>query len=105
MKKGDRILILALSGIGDALMFTPALRLLRDTYPDTQIDVLTMFKGIEDIFSANPDIVEKLSHTNVFSRERNSNNFLATDISLSFFELTFCSNQYSNLMMANPSLR
>jgi len=56
VKKGDRILILALSGIGDALMFTPALRLLRDTYPDTQIDVLTMFKGIEDIFSANPDI-------------------------------------------------
>jgi heptosyltransferase-2 len=56
IQPGDRILILALSGIGDALMFTPALRLLRDTFPHTQIDVLTMFKGIEDIFSANPDI-------------------------------------------------
>lgn len=56
VKKGDRILILALSGIGDALMFTPALRLLRDSYPDTHIDVLTMFKGIEDIFSSNTDI-------------------------------------------------
>lgn len=52
----DRILILALSGIGDALMFTPALRILRQTFPHICIDALTMFKGIEDIFSANPDI-------------------------------------------------
>ena len=53
---GDRVLILALSGIGDALMFTPALRILRESYPNAQIDVLTMFKGIVDIFSTNPDI-------------------------------------------------
>lgn len=53
---GNRILILALSGIGDALMFTPALRILRTSFPDTQIDVLTMFKGIVDIFTTNPDI-------------------------------------------------
>ncbi len=56
INQGDRVLILALSGIGDALMFTPALRLLRETYPDIQIDVLTMFKGIQDIFTNNPDI-------------------------------------------------
>jgi len=52
----DRILILALSGIGDALMFTPALRILRQTFPHIRIDVLTMFKGIEDIFTTNPDL-------------------------------------------------
>jgi heptosyltransferase-2 len=51
-----KILILALSGIGDALMFTPALTLLRKSLPDAQIDALVMFKGIEDMFLRNGDI-------------------------------------------------
>ena len=49
-----KILILALSGIGDALMFTPALKLIRTTLPEARIDVLTMFKGAEDILKNNP---------------------------------------------------
>jgi len=51
-----KILILALSGIGDALMFTPALKLMRSELPEAQIDVLTMFKGAEDILQNNPDV-------------------------------------------------
>ena len=51
-----KILIIALSGIGDALMFTPALKLLRAQLPDAQIDVLVMFKGAHDIFINNPNI-------------------------------------------------
>jgi heptosyltransferase-2 len=51
-----KILILALSGIGDALMFTPVLRLLRDSMPEAQIDALVMFKGTKDIYERNPDI-------------------------------------------------
>ena len=51
-----KILILALSGIGDALMFTPALNLLRETLPKAQIDALVMFKGAKDIYERNPDI-------------------------------------------------
>jgi heptosyltransferase II len=50
------ILILALSGIGDALMFTPALRLLRKSLPDAQIDALVMFKGVKDMYMRNKDI-------------------------------------------------
>lgn len=50
------ILILALSGIGDALMFTPALRLLRSSLPDAQIDALVMFKGVKDMYERNKDI-------------------------------------------------
>lgn len=49
-------LILALSGIGDALMFTPALRLLRKARPNAQIDVLVMFRGVKDLYESNPDI-------------------------------------------------
>jgi len=51
-----KILILALSGIGDALIFTPALKLLRKSLPDAQIDALTMIKGAKDIYERNPNI-------------------------------------------------
>ncbi len=50
-----KILILALSGIGDALMFTPALELLRKELPSAQIDALVMFKGVKDMYERNPD--------------------------------------------------
>ena len=46
-----RILIIALSGIGDALMFTPALKELRKQNPDARIDALVMFAGVKDIYS------------------------------------------------------
>ena len=51
-----KILILALSGIGDALMFTPALRLLRKEIPGAQIDALVMFKAVKDMFDRNRDL-------------------------------------------------
>ena len=50
-----KILILALSGIGDALMFTPALKLLRQSNPTAQIDALVMFKGTKEIYETNPN--------------------------------------------------
>lgn len=51
-----RILVNALSGIGDALMFTPALVKLREIYPNAQIDTLVMFKGVKDIYTRLPQI-------------------------------------------------
>ena len=51
-----KILILALSGIGDALMFTPALNLMREGYADAEIDALVMFKGVKDIYERNTDL-------------------------------------------------
>ncbi len=51
-----KILIFALSGIGDALMFSPSLKLLRKNFPDAQIDMLAMFKGVQEIYSRNPDL-------------------------------------------------
>ncbi|MEW6652813.1 MAG: glycosyltransferase family 9 protein [Bacteroidota bacterium] len=49
-----KILIIALSGIGDALMFTPALVKLREAMPSAKIDALVMFKGVKDIFDKLP---------------------------------------------------
>jgi lipopolysaccharide heptosyltransferase II len=51
-----KILVLALSGIGDALMFSPALRLMKKSVPGLQIDVLVMFKGAEEVCKNNPNI-------------------------------------------------
>lgn len=54
--KNMKILIYALSGIGDALMFTPSIIKLRESYPDAQIDALVMFKGAKDIYERIPEL-------------------------------------------------
>ena len=51
-----KILVIALSGIGDALMFTPAIELLKKYSPDSEIDALVMIKGSEEIYSLNPNL-------------------------------------------------
>lgn len=51
-----KILVVALSGIGDALMFTPALKQLRNAMPGSQIDAMVMFGGVKDIYKRNPNL-------------------------------------------------
>lgn len=51
-----KILVIALSGIGDALMFTPALKQLRSAMPDSQIDAMVMFGGVKDIYKRNSNL-------------------------------------------------
>jgi heptosyltransferase-2 len=58
-----KILIIALSGIGDALMFTPALKLLKKNLPEAEIDALVMYRGAQEIYSSNPDL-NKVIHFN-----------------------------------------
>ena len=58
-----KILIIALSGIGDALMFTPALKLLRKNLPNAEIDALIMYRGAQEIYSSNPNL-NKVIHFN-----------------------------------------
>ena len=62
-----KILILALSGIGDALMFTPALKLLKTKLPEAEINVLVMFEGAGEIFSSNPNI-NRVYHFNFLKK-------------------------------------
>jgi len=58
-----KILVITLSGIGDALMFTPALGLLRKSLPDAEIDALVMYRGAKEIFESNPNF-NKVIHFN-----------------------------------------
>ena len=53
-----KIIVFCLPGIGDAILFTPALALLRRTFPQAHITVMTMFRGTSDILATNPDLTE-----------------------------------------------
>ncbi len=53
-----KILINALSGIGDALMFSPALKVLRKKFPDARIDMLAMFQSVKQMYRFHPDLKE-----------------------------------------------
>ncbi|NNJ52905.1 MAG: glycosyltransferase family 9 protein [Ignavibacteriaceae bacterium] len=51
-----KILVIALSGIGDALMSTPAIEVLKKHSPDSEIDALVMYRGSKEIFSTNQNL-------------------------------------------------
>ena len=51
-----RILINALSGIGDALMFSPALAVLKKHLPESSVDMMVMFRPVREIYRNNPNI-------------------------------------------------
>ena len=53
-----RIIVNALSGNGDALMFSPSLRLLKERFPDAEIDMLAMFKSVKQMYSHSPFLNE-----------------------------------------------
>lgn len=52
----NKIIVLALSGIGDALMFVPTILLIKNKYPDFQIDVLVRNNDIKLIFETMGEI-------------------------------------------------
>jgi ADP-heptose:LPS heptosyltransferase len=51
-----RVLILCLPGIGDALMATPMLRLLKKRFPAARVDVACMSEGIASVMRRSPDV-------------------------------------------------
>ena len=73
-----KILILALSGIGDALMFTPALKLLKKNLPDAEIDALVMYKGAQEILVSNENLNEVIHFDFVKEGLLNSLKFVLT---------------------------
>lgn len=58
-----KIAVLCLPGIGDSLMATPMIRLLRKKFPKAQIDLICMFSGVAYCFrnNKNIDTIHKLS--------------------------------------------
>ena len=50
----QKILVIALAGIGDALISTPLLRELRANFPAAEIDALVFWTGSRDLLAGNP---------------------------------------------------
>jgi len=53
-----KILVLCLPGLGDTLMFTPALTRLRVHFPDAHLTALVMYKSSYDVLDGNPNLDE-----------------------------------------------
>jgi len=51
-----KILLIALSGIGDTLIATPLIRELRANFPDAQVEVLVMHAAARELLEGNPHI-------------------------------------------------
>lgn len=64
-----RILIFCLPGIGDALMATPMIRLLKNEMPGTAIDVATMFGTVSYLFKNN-SAIDKIYHLPIYRTNR-----------------------------------
>lgn len=58
-----KFLIFCLPGIGDALMATPMIKVLKKKFPKAKIDIGCMFEGVRYVFKNNPYIsnIHKLS--------------------------------------------
>lgn len=105
-----KILIIALSGLGDALMFSPALKRLKEKYPDAAIDLLTMFGATKDIYKHNPAINTIIYKNFLKDNPINSLSFLFSlrgkyDISINVFPANrFPYNIISRIISAKKRL-
>ena len=89
-----KILVFALSGIGDALMFTPALSKLKSIYPEARIDAMVMFNGNKELYKNLPQI-----HKVIFI------NFLKQNPLKSFWQVIRLRGKYDISINIYPSNR
>lgn len=57
-----QVLVIALPGVGDALLTVPAIRRVKDSWPDAAIDVLVMFRAAEQALQTHPAIRRVIYH-------------------------------------------
>ena len=64
-----KILVNALSGIGDALMFSPSLRKIKELIPGAHIDFLVMYKSVKELYKNNP-FIDEIFFINFFHQSK-----------------------------------
>jgi len=65
----EKILLLAFPGIGDALLATPMIELLRRAKPDANIHAFVMFKSTLEMYEADP-MIDKVHHFDFLNRSK-----------------------------------
>lgn len=56
-----KILVISLQGVGDLVLLTPALSLLRKTFPNAYISMMIL-KHLKDVIDGNPDVDEIITY-------------------------------------------
>lgn len=64
----ERVLFLGFAGVGDTLLVTPSLRLLRETFQDTCVACLLVSSGARDVLKNNSDAGEIIFIENLWKR-------------------------------------
>lgn len=64
-----KILVLCLPGIGDALMATPMVKVLKEQIPESHIDVACMFSSVAYLFKNN-DCVDNVFFLNMYKKRK-----------------------------------
>lgn len=72
----EKILLIALPGIGDALMATPMIELLRKSKPDAEIHALVMFAATKEMFEHDPYVDHVHFHDFLNNTKRSALAFL-----------------------------
>src|ERR1700733_7193369 len=65
----EKILLLAFPGIGDALLATPMIELLRRAKPDAEIHAFVMFSSTREMYEADP-FIDKVHHFDFLNRSK-----------------------------------
>lgn len=103
-----KILVNALSGIGDALMFTPALSILKKELPEAQIDVFVMFKGVKDLYESLDEIDNVYYHDMITSSKISNLRYIFSlrenkyDISINVYPSNRKEYNIVNLLIGAP---
>jgi len=64
-----KILVFCLPGIGDALMATPLISILRKEFPNAKIDVAVMFESVAYLFKNN-NAVDEVTYLSIYDQNR-----------------------------------
>jgi heptosyltransferase-2 len=72
----EKILLIALPGIGDALLATPMIELLRNARPDAEIHALVMFAATKEMFEHDPNVDHVHFHDFLNNTKRSALAFL-----------------------------
>lgn len=105
MKK-DKIAILSINGIGDTIMLTPMIRLLRCRCPRANIIVVVSTVGARQVLGASPYIDELISLGRTFSKyARNAKHLWSLrrrklDVSITGFSSTSIENVFAGVICA-----